>query len=117
MTEKLLFIGLLIVTCVMSAVSQVMLKKAAQKEYKSFIAQYLNFWVIISYMIFFIVVIGNIYVLKKLPMTVLGPIAETLPFILSIFFGRIFFHEKITTRKIVGSLLIIAGIITIVLVQ
>ena len=115
MTEKLFFVGLLIVTCVMSAVSQVMLKKAAQKEYKSFITQYLNFWVITAYMIFFIVVIGNIYVLKKLPMTVLGPIAETLPFILSIIFGYIFFKEKITFRKLLGSLLIIGGIIVVVL--
>ena len=77
----------------------------------------MNVRVIIAYMMYILVVVLNIFLLRYIPLVVAMPINGTLPFILSIFFGRIFFHEKITIRKIVGSLLIIAGIITIVLVQ
>ena len=90
---------------------------SASKEHSSFWRQYLNVRVIIAYMMYILVVVLNIFLLRYIPLVVAMPINGTLPFILSIFFGRIFFHEKITARKIVGSLLIIAGIITIVLMQ
>lgn len=115
MNNKLFYILLLIVSCFISAISQVLLKKATQKEYSSFIKQYLNFLVIIAYLLFFTVVIVNIYILRFIPMTIMNPIAETLPYILSIVFGRLFFNEKITIKKIIGSMIIVLGIIILIL--
>ena len=70
-----------------------------------------------AYVIYIIVLILNIYVMKYISMLVVAPFSGTLPFILSIFFGRIFFSEKITPRKFIGSLIIIFGIVVILLSQ
>lgn len=115
MSNRILYILLLLVTCLISAVSQVMLKKAAQSEYKSFIWQYLNVRVVTAYVLFFFVLVANTFILKYIPMMVMNPIAETLPYILSIFFGYFFFNEKITIRKICGAIIIICGIVVLVL--
>lgn len=110
MNNRVFYILLLILTCLISAVSQVFLKKAAQKDYSSFLRQYLNVQVVAAYIMFFLVIVGNTFVLKYIPLTVMNPIAETLPYILSIFFGYFFFNEKINIRKICGAVIIIIGI-------
>ncbi|MBR4825398.1 MAG: EamA family transporter [Spirochaetaceae bacterium] len=115
MNKYFLCILLLIVNCIVSACSQVMLKKAAQKEYPSFLRQYFNIRVILAYSLFFLVVIGNTFVLKYIPMTIMGPISETLPYILSILFGYFVFNEKITKRKILGAVTIVSGIVVLVI--
>lgn len=115
MKNNLIFIIILVLNCFLSAVSQVMLKKAATKEYKSFISQYLNFYVISAYFLFFLVVAVNIYIMKYVPLVIMTPVSESLPFIFSIFFGFVFFKEKLTPRKISGALIILAGIISIVM--
>ena len=117
MSDKIIYVLLLVFNCIVSAVSQVLLKSSARKEHASFWKQYLNVRVIVAYMMYIFVVVLNIYLLRYIPLIVAMPFNGTLPFILSIFFGRIFFQERITIRKIVGSLLIIGGIIVIVLVQ
>lgn len=115
MNSEFFYILLLAITCFVSAVSQVLLKKAALKEYPSFLRQYLNVRVILAYFMFFAVVLANTYILRFIPMVVVSPVAETLPYVLSIVFGRIFFCEKITVRKICGAVIIIIGIIFIVM--
>lgn len=115
MNSYFIYILLLIANCVISAISQILLKKAALKEYKGFIWQYLNVRVIVAYTLFFGVVVLNTYILKFLPLTVVNPLSESLPYVLSIISGYFFFEEKITWRKIVGALVIVCGIVIIVL--
>ena len=99
MNNKFVYIFVLIISCFVSAISQVLLKKAALKEYPTFMRQYLNVRVVLAYFMFFAVVVANTYVLRFIPMTVMNPISETLPYVLSIIFGRVFFGEKLTIRK------------------
>ncbi len=101
--------------CVLSAFSQVLLKKSAGKEYNSFLRQYLNFYVITGYVIYIVVLIVNIYILKFIPLSIMSAISESLPFLLSFISGRIFFNEKITKQKIIGGIIILCGIILLVL--
>ncbi len=115
MNKYFIFIIFLIFSCLISAISQVLLKKSAQKQYNSFFKQYFNAYVIIAYLLFFIVVFANTYILRIIPMTIVNPIAETLPYIFSIIFGFFFFNEKITIRKILGSIIIIFGIIVLII--
>lgn len=115
MSDNFFYILLLVITCLVSAISQALLKKAALKDYPSFIRQYLNAKVVLAYSLFFAVVVANIYILRFVPMIVVSPIAETLPYALSIAFGCVFFGEKITKAKIIGALFIIAGICVIVI--
>lgn len=114
MSSKIIYILLLVGNCIISAISQILLKKAALKEYTSFIRQYLNINVIFAYALFFAVVILNTYILKFLPLTVVNPLSESLPYVFSIVSGGIFFSEKITLRKIIGALFIITGILVVV---
>jgi len=53
------FIWLLILGTFMSAFSQVLLKKSAEKEYKSMIFEYLNWRVILAYVLFSVVLLLN----------------------------------------------------------
>ena len=48
-----LFTLLLLLSVFISAVSQILLKKSALEEHKSFIFEYLNFKVILAYFLFF----------------------------------------------------------------
>lgn len=104
----------MILNAFLSAISQTLLKKSANINYNKFILQYLNVYVILGYMIFFIVLFINIYVIKKLNLSIVSVFSESLPYILSIISGYIFFKEKITKNKIVGALIIVIGIILMV---
>lgn len=115
MNNRFVCVFLLISACLVSAMAQVLLKQAAQKKYDSFIKQYLNIKVAAAYSLFFLVIAVNTYILRFIPMSVLGPVAETLPYMFSFALGRFFFNEKITARKLCGGLVIAAGIIVILL--
>lgn len=66
--------------------------------------------VIIAYIILVITMIMNIVSYKYVPYKI-GPIINTLTYIFVIFFGKIFFNELITKNKLIGSAIIIIGII------
>lgn len=113
MKNSWLFAALLIANCVLSAFSQTLLKKAALKDYGSFVRAYLNPLVVCGYGLFFAVLCLNVFLLKFLPMTVVSPVSETLPIALSFVSGRLFFNEKITAWKIAGMILIASGIVVL----
>lgn len=107
--ELLLYAGLLLFGVFLSAVSQVMLKKAALKEYSSKIKEYLNPLVIFAYVIFIGTTLISVYAYRVVPLS-LGPILEATSYIYVTIFGVVIFRESINVRKISGLLLIIAGI-------
>ena len=92
-----------------SAISQVMLKKAALKTYESRIKEYLNPLVISAYMIFFLATLCSIYAYKVVPLS-MGPILEATSYIYVTIFGVVIFKEKLSARKLIALGLIIAGI-------
>lgn len=105
----LLYSSILLIGVFLSAISQVMLKKAALKKYDSVIQEYLNPLVIIAYFIFFMTTFCSILAYKGIPLS-MGPILEATSYIYVTFFGVRIFKEKINKRKLVALLLIIAGI-------
>lgn len=107
--ELLLYAGLLLFGVFLSAVSQVMLKKAALKEYSTKIKEYLNPLVILAYVIFVGTTLISVYAYRVVPLS-LGPILEATSYIYVTIFGIVIFRESINVRKISGLLLIIAGI-------
>lgn len=115
MNDKIIYIALLLFICCLSAISQVLLKKASQCDYKSYIRQYLNPYTVIGYGFFFLVLVMNIFILRHLPIVICSVFAESLPLIFSIFTGRIFFSETIKKEKIIGVIIIIAGITVIMI--
>lgn len=93
-----------------SAISQVMLKKAAMKQYDSRIKEYMNPMVIVAYMMFVGTTFLSIIAYKGIPLS-MGPILEATSYIYVTFFGVKIFKEKINKKKIVALVLIIAGIV------
>ena len=89
--------------------AQVLLKKGAAIPRKSVIYEYLNPHVICGYGLMFVGmflgVIGYRHVQYKN-----GSVMESFGFLMVMILSRIFFGEKITRKKILGNLMIFAGI-------
>ncbi|MBQ8679097.1 MAG: EamA family transporter [Treponema sp.] len=109
----ILYSAILILSVFISALSQVLLKKSALKSYASFIREYLNFYVVPAYAIYFLAVFLDLIALKKVPVSFV-PVAEASSYIFVLLFGRIFFKETFSKRKILAMILILAGIIVFV---
>lgn len=106
----LLYSCVLLAGVFISAVSQVMLKKAAQKTYDSWLKEYLNPLVIFAYAMFVITTFLSIVAYKGIPLS-MGPILEATSYFYVTFFGVKIFHEKLSRRKVIALILIIGGII------
>lgn len=104
-----LYVGVLLFSVFISAISQVMLKKAAQQEYKSKVREYLNFRVIGAYAIFIAATFLTIFAYRAVPLS-LGAVLEATSYLYVTFFGVTIFKEKVTRRKLFALVLIISGI-------
>lgn len=100
-------IGLLSVT--IASFSQVLLKKGAMKKYDSFIKEYLNVFVILGYIMMFGSVFLTMLVYRGLNFMSV-PVLEAVGYVLVPVLSYFFFKEKLTKRKIMGSLFILVGV-------
>lgn len=106
----ILYAGLLLLGVFISAVSQVILKKAASKEHKNLLQEYFNIPVMVAYGMFFLATLLSVLAYRKLPLS-LGVILDTSSYFFVTLFGVTIFKEKLTLRKIIALTLIIAGIL------
>lgn len=101
---------ILVLGTFVSSVSQVMLKKAAMKEYANVIREYLNPLVIIAYVLFFASTLASILAYKGIPLS-MGPVLEGSAYIFVTVFGVTIFKEKLNMKKVIALLLILVGIV------
>ncbi len=101
----LMLTGTFIASC-----SQIVLKKAADKEYPNKLAEYLNPMVIGAYIFFFGASLCSVLGYKVVPLSI-GPILEASGYIWVAILGKIFLKEKISPKKAIGLVIIIAGIV------
>jgi len=87
-----------------------LLKKGAAKHYDSFIREYLNPWVISGYGLMIVSTLCIIYAYRGVAYKN-GAIVESLGYILIMVLSRIFIGEKITKKKLIGNLIILAGVV------
>lgn len=93
-----------------SSVSQILLKKAANRTYETPLKEYLNPLVVGAYGLFFCSVILTMLALKYVPLS-MSPILESTGYIFVSVMGYIFLKERFTRRKFCGFALILAGVI------
>jgi len=93
-----------------SSVSQIMLKKSANKTYESKLKEYMNPWVIVAYGLFFGATLVTVIAYKYIPLS-LGPILESAGYFFVTILGMIFLKEKVGKKKALGLFIILAGII------
>lgn len=110
MSELAVYSCILVGSTLISSLSQVMLKKSAQKTYPSKLREYLNPLVIIAYSMFFGCTLLGMYALKAVPLS-MSPILEASGYIFVAVLSFIFFKEKLTKKQLVGMALIIGGIV------
>ena len=93
-----------------TAVSQILLKQSSNIKYENKIREYLNFRVILSYGMFFLILLLNTWCYTKVEMRY-GPVIDTAAYVFVLLLSRLILNEKITTGKILGNLMIITGIL------
>ena len=110
MDKKVLaYAALILLGTFISSVAQVVLKKAAQKQYDSFLKEYLNPPVIIAYIIFFGASLLAVFAYKVVPLS-MGAILEATGYIYVTVFGVLIFKEKLNVKKLAALALILGGI-------
>lgn len=100
----------LLFSVLISAISQIILKKAANKTYKNTIAEYVNPMVIGAYGMFFLSTLLTMFALKYVPLS-LQPILESTSYLYVTVLGYFFLKERFTKRKAAGLALILVGIL------
>ena len=93
-----------------TAVSQILLKQSSNIKYENKIREYLNFRVILSYGMFFLILLLNTWCYTKVEMRD-GPVIDTAAYVFVLLLSRLILKEKITKGKILGNLIIITGIL------
>ena len=93
-----------------TAVSQILLKQSSNIKYENKIREYLNFRVILSYGIFFLILLLNTWCYTKVEMRY-GPVIDTAAYVFVLLLSRLILKEKFTKGKILGNLIIITGIL------
>ena len=93
-----------------SSCSQILLKKSAEKEYENHLQEYLNPQVITAYGIFFISSLVTVLAYRGVPLS-MGPLLEATGYVWVAILGRIFLKEKVGTKKKIGLVLILIGIV------
>ena len=92
-----------------SSVSQILLKKAADRTYTSRLGEYLNPLVICAYGMFGASVVLTMLALRAVPLS-LSPILESTGYIFVSVLGYFILGERFGRRKLLGFALILAGI-------
>lgn len=111
---ELAYSCVLLVSVFVSAISQVILKKAAMKSHPSPIREYLNAPVIFAYALFIGCTFLTILAYQGIPLS-LGPVLEATSYVYIVVFGAVFFKERVTKRKVLALGVIIAGILVFAL--
>ncbi len=109
MTRQISFIIIFLSSVFIASISQVLLKRSANKDHSNIIEQYLNLQVIGAYVLFFLSTIITVFAYRYVPLSY-GPILESMGFVFIAVLGRVFLGEKIGKKKVLGMVFIVLGI-------
>jgi multidrug transporter EmrE-like cation transporter len=102
-------IALFLLSVMLAAVSQVMLKKAADRGLAG-IRQYLNPLTVCAYGLFFGCTLLTLWAYRVVPLS-LGMALESAGYVFVTALSAAFLHEPVTRRKALGIALIVAGVV------
>lgn len=104
------YLQLMIAGTFLTAISQILLKQSANRPHKSAIFEYLNWRVMLSYGIFFGVLLLNTYAYTKVDLKY-GAVIDTLSYVFVMLLSCLLLREKFSRGKVIGNLLIMTGVI------
>ena len=109
-----IFYILMAASALITAFSQIILKKSANRKHKSIIFEYLNPYVIFSYMCYVGVLILNVYIYTKIDYR-FGVVINSMSTVFVMLLSRIILKEKITRKRVLGNAIIVCGILAFML--
>ena len=109
-TMVIIFSGVFLCSVLISSISQILLKKSADRTYDSRLKEYLNPLVIVAYIMFFCSMMITMYCYRYVDVSA-GPIFESAGYVFGGILGFIFLKEKFTIKKTIGMVLILLGIV------
>ena len=109
MNEVVKYSLIMLISVFCSSCSQIILKKAAAKEYKNRLAEYLNIRVITAYAIFFLSFGLTMLSLRHIPLS-LAPILESSGYVFVAILSFFFLNECLGKKQLCAIALIILGI-------
>lgn len=111
MDHKVAF-GVALALCgnMVAAVSQILLKKAAGKERTVWWRSYLNPLVATAYLMFFSTTVFSVLALRYIPLSLSAALSASGQVFVPIL-SRTLLHERISRKKWLGILTIVAGIV------
>ncbi len=104
------FYLLFLFSVLVSSVSQIILKKSADRKYDSRLAEYLNPHVIGAYCFFILSTVLTTIAYRGVPLS-LGPVLESTGYVYVAILSVLVLKEKMTRKKLLGNILIILGIL------
>lgn len=99
----------MLVSALITATSQILLKISANKKYKHIIFEYFNPNVIISYVGYVLVLVINVVIYTRIDYR-FGVVINSLSNVLIMVMSKLILKETMTKKKIIGNSLIILGI-------
>ena len=108
--DKFLYVVIFLGAVLISSIAQIVLKASSGKKYENIIREYLNPMVMGAYIVFFGATLISTFAYREIPLS-LGPILESSGYVYVTILSFMFLQEKISTKKLVGNVLIILGII------
>ena len=109
-TMVIIFSGVFLCSVLISSISQILLKKSADRTYDSRLKEYLNPLVIVAYIMFFCSMMITMHCYRYVDVSA-GPIFESAGYVFVGILGFIFLKEKFTAKKTIGMVLILLGIV------
>lgn len=111
MTDTFAFnFGVMLFGVLIAALSQILLKKAALRAYDKWWKQYANATVIGAYAIFLLSSFCSVIALRVLPLS-LQPVWNSAAYLFVALFAFLIMKERPGRRKLLGLLVILAGIV------
>ena len=104
------YFQLYLLSVAVASASQLLLKKSAMKTYESFWREYVNPYVIAGYGMLFLSMFLTVLAFRQMDYKN-GPVIESLGYVMVLVLSRIFFGEKMTKKKVAGTLCILTGMV------
>ena len=108
------FYILMIISAFITAFSQIILKMSANRKHKNIIFEYVNPYVIFSYICYFGVLVLNVFIYTKLDYR-FGVVINSMSAVFVILLSRIVLKESVTKKRILGNIIIVCGILVFML--
>lgn len=103
------YVGIYLCSVFVASLSQILLKTAANRHYPTRIKEYMNRYVITGYGLLFISTILTMLALKKVPLS-WANVIESAGYFFVFIMGYLILKERFSKRKVLGILVIFAGI-------